>query len=83
MLGIAINIWPSRYPRREGPKGEFALVPFLAAFMAEPDAFMTENVTSSRVNGNARTSFGREDFSHEEFNGHWILCQLDDHPWLP
>jgi hypothetical protein len=40
MLGIAISIWPSRYPRREDPVGELALILFLAAFMAE-------NVTSS------------------------------------
>jgi hypothetical protein len=70
MLGIAISIWPSKYPRREGPDAEFALTLFRVAFMAEPDAFMTENVTSSRVNGNARTWFSREEFSHEEFNGH-------------
>jgi len=82
MLGIAISIWPSRYPRREGPWGEFALTFFLVAFMAELGAFMAENVTSSRVNGNVRTSFSHEEFSHEEFNGHWIPCQLDDHAWL-
>ena len=48
MLGIAINIWPSRYPRREGPMGEWALMLFLAAFMAGPGAFIVENVTSYR-----------------------------------
>jgi hypothetical protein len=40
MLGIAISIWPSRYPRRGDPVGELALILFL-------DAFMAENVTSS------------------------------------
>jgi hypothetical protein len=58
MLGIAINIWPSRYPRWGGPLRELADILFRAAFMAE-------KVTSSRRIGNARTPSG-----HEEFNGH-------------
>jgi len=49
MLGIAINIWPSRYPRRGGPFGELTVKLFLAAFMAE-------NVASSDRNGNVRNT---------------------------
>src|SRR5215831_10917453 len=78
MLGIAINIWPSRYPRRESPSAEPMAEPSEEpAFMLFLAAFMTGNVTSSPENGNARTPFG-----HEEFNGHCDPCRLDDHSWL-
>jgi hypothetical protein len=56
MLGIAISIWPSRYPRREGadkepagipdaePRDEPSEEPGLMLFLA---AFMIGNVSSS------------------------------------
>jgi hypothetical protein len=49
MLGIAISIWPSRYPRRGDPLGELPVVLFFAAFMAG-------KVTSSRQNSNAKNT---------------------------
>src|SRR5262249_43559780 len=76
--GIAISIWPSRYPRRESPSAEPMAEPSegpgRVLFLA---AFMIGNVASSPENSNARTPFG-----HEEFNGHCDPCRLDAHSWL-